>query len=1522
MGVRFEAWTLPETGTFTRRFHIKDFVSSSWREAINTPGTGNLTIGEDNPRATTVLSVDPDDRTNDLASMIRAYDGTDHLFDWYVKAVTPNVDSKTVDIAGEGVGSCLDRLIVLARDYNVQPTADPDWSYGLATVLNNPSFEDGNATNEVQVLFNDATGGTFKLSFDGGTLYTAAIAYNASASTVATEIEALAAVTDVLVSGSGTEAEPWFLEFADPQSIPEGVVDDALLTGHTVGSTISTLTGGGTLDPGYWVQSQNIDGNLYGEYAIFEVSSEQAHTGTYSLKIDGSDPTGQYSLVGAQQAVNVIPGRTYYGSAWVYPVGASLEARYVIRESATNNYITSSTFPFTTCPADQWTELVIAPFVMPAGVTQIYARVASVNKNNPPVFHVDDVVFAEGEPAAPLGQIFNDLLDDIDSHFAGSTSWLNRTFTDSLDSNAAAWDQNLSWRIKRGQTLRQLLDYAKRWNYEWEIRWNAGTEVFDFHLYNPLGLGDDLTTSGPAITDGIGAVSVDGETSRANEFNIVVAEGSEGVWGESEDTPLQTIWGQRFTYQGSKTPTDVTALNSLAARIITAEKSRSEGFRLRVSEPNILFGKDVRPGDQVVVNLPPKTKRDRRLFGYAAAVASTGVVTVTAEIDTRTYDPMTLVRNIGSGSANPKDWMKETRTGNSVGRGMSALEPVTDATDFLLRAFAGLDDLGESAGAPWPTSGNHWPIIVAAVDADADVYGIADYKCLGTTDGTTINSALTQAGEQFRPVVLSSGTFTLGGVELEVPVNVTMTGQGRDVSVLLWDGSSITSLAEPSFLPGPVINGLGNNRFADFTLDMGSGTAGNSSAGIFTHSTGAVADELAGFNTVDRVSVINGGDGVDDCGFYLSGPTAMEGCLAEGFQGGNGTGYYFDGLGTPEQVDSSSLINCDTYLINGYGVRMRTAPNLVVDGCTLAMFGGRSVYVDTGCDGAVITNSRCEYDQWIASTVTFAGNNGMQTMDIRATADFSQIIDNTWSTDSEIVLTAAEQILIHGNKFQTAGNAAHVVIHGSGDQIQIIDNIFYDLDEEAIETVGGTDWRITDNLFDPAGNDAAYIITVDATSTGIRIVHNDAVSGVTGFVNDLGTGTIFHSNIVDGADAGVPASTVSPLTTKGDLWGYDTVDDRIPVGADGTVLTADSVDGLGVSWQEPAFNAAYFIAANNASQREKDVADETLDGTDDHTQINTALTNHNHVILSTGTFDIGAPIEMPSATWLQGSGMAATVLQANGITTGDRAVIVSKSNTAIFLQITDLAIDGNYATGGPCHGIRLRNTGQDVVDPPAPGADNWSIIQNVFIEGTRDATTTYKGIWLESATSDQRSNIINNYQGREFGGAGLHLDGSSDNIVSNVHIGSSRDYGFWVAGANNRFTNCKSFFADDHAFYITSARNTFAGCEAQDMAGDGFHITGNNTTVVGAHIGSEASGRNCLSGVHLAASQCTIQGINVRIGSGTMDNGVNFSSGSVNMVHGVIANANADFDTAQNSGTPNANDDIRLVRNGTTVYTG
>lgn len=53
----------------------------------------------------------------------------------------------------------------------------------------------------------------------------------------------------------------------------------------------------------------------------------------------------------------------------------------------------------------------------------------------------------------------------------------------------------------------------------------------------------------------------------------------------------------------------------------------------------------------------------------------------------------------------------------------------------------------------------------------------------------------------------------------------------------------------------------------------------------------------------------------------------------------------------------------------------------------------------------------------------------------------------------------------------------------------------------------------------------------------------------------------------DGTDASwEDAGSASPLTTKGDLYAFSTVDDRLPVGTNGQMLFADSAESTGLLW--------------------------------------------------------------------------------------------------------------------------------------------------------------------------------------------------------------------------------------------------------------------------------------------------------------------------------------------------------------------
>lgn len=96
-----------------------------------------------------------------------------------------------------------------------------------------------------------------------------------------------------------------------------------------------------------------------------------------------------------------------------------------------------------------------------------------------------------------------------------------------------------------------------------------------------------------------------------------------------------------------------------------------------------------------------------------------------------------------------------------------------------------------------------------------------------------------------------------------------------------------------------------------------------------------------------------------------------------------------------------------------------------------------------------------------------------------------------------------------------------------------------------------------------------------AFAQGLNAARPAAAAGNKGYYylsTDVNGGTLYQSTGVAWVQlaAGVSATgTLSPLTTKGDVWGYAANDARIPIGADTTVLTADSAQALGLKWAAP-----------------------------------------------------------------------------------------------------------------------------------------------------------------------------------------------------------------------------------------------------------------------------------------------------------------------------------------------------------------
>ena len=63
----------------------------------------------------------------------------------------------------------------------------------------------------------------------------------------------------------------------------------------------------------------------------------------------------------------------------------------------------------------------------------------------------------------------------------------------------------------------------------------------------------------------------------------------------------------------------------------------------------------------------------------------------------------------------------------------------------------------------------------------------------------------------------------------------------------------------------------------------------------------------------------------------------------------------------------------------------------------------------------------------------------------------------------------------------------------------------------------------------------------------------------------------------------IPTTANSPLTAKGDLFTYSTASAKLAVGANATVLTADSTQPTGLSWATPTSGGMTLLSTTTMS---------------------------------------------------------------------------------------------------------------------------------------------------------------------------------------------------------------------------------------------------------------------------------------------------------------------------------------------------
>lgn len=237
---------------------------------------------------------------------------------------------------------------------------------------------------------------------------------------------------------------------------------------------------------------------------------------------------------------------------------------------------------------------------------------------------------------------------------------------------------------------------------------------------------------------------------------------------------------------------------------------------------------------------------------------------------------------------------------------------------------------------------------------------------------------------------------------------------------------------------------------------------------------------------------------------------------------------------------------------------------------------------------------------------------------------------------------------------------------------------------------GAADWRRTDNI---KNNVAAGAPGVNDDSTLFYEVFSR-------WEDTTGAPDIYE--LVDdtvGAAVWVLVSTgsggSSPLTTKGDLWGFSTLDARFPVGTNGQFVMADSSQALGVIWHTLAKGDVGLGNVDNTSdvgkpvstaQAAADAAVQAAAATDATTKANAAKAYADGLVTGLwddrGSYDASGNV-FPSSG---GSGTAGAILK------GD---------------IWTISVAGTL--GGAV--VKVGDTVRALVDTPGSTAANWSVAE-------------------------------------------------------------------------------------------------------------------------------------------------------------------------------------------------------------------
>jgi len=158
-----------------------------------------------------------------------------------------------------------------------------------------------------------------------------------------------------------------------------------------------------------------------------------------------------------------------------------------------------------------------------------------------------------------------------------------------------------------------------------------------------------------------------------------------------------------------------------------------------------------------------------------------------------------------------------------------------------------------------------------------------------------------------------------------------------------------------------------------------------------------------------------------------------------------------------------------------------------------------------------------------------------------------------------------------------------------------------------------------------------------------------------------------HLTVVAGVPAWSTASDQTPLTTKGDLFTFTTLDARLGVGANNTVLTADSAEASGLKWAAPASGSFNGVRVFNSTTQ--NISNAT----------NTAITFNSESYDTNSYHDTSSNtsrLTVPTTGYYRFEGVIFVDINA----TGGRYLEIKKNGTGIQAVETGASTQASVAT--------------------------------------------------------------------------------------------------------------------------------------------------------------------------------------------------------------------------------------------------